>query len=288
MSQRILVIGGTGMLGEPVARQLKADDFTVRILTRNLHKAQKQFGEEFEVFSGNVLEPATLGVALRDCAGVHINLRGGNIPDKLIEVEHQGTVNVLKAATQMGASRMSMISYAADLEKYPKVPYAWAKHLAETALIAGEIPWTIFRATHFMESLKMYFKKEQAYVIGDQPHAFHWLAAQDYARMVSASFKNPDAARKRFTVLGPEALTFKEALTKYCEVLSPQSKVMKLPLGFMKLAGRLKLDIQMLFIADLMKFFSEAGEQGDPTEANELLGAPTTTLEDWLTIQTRE
>jgi len=285
MSQRILVIGGTGMLGEPVARQLKADGFTVRILTRNLYKTQKQFGEEFEVFSGNVLEPLTLNTALQDCQGVHINLRGGNQPKQLIQVEHEGTVNALNAATKMGASRISMISYAADLEKHPKVAYAWAKHLAETALIAGEVPWTIFRATHFMESLKMYFKKGQAYVIGDQPHAFHWLAVQDYARMVSAAFQKPEAAKKRFTVFGPEGLTFQDALTKYCEILTPQSKVTKLPIGFMKLAGRLKMDVQMLFIADLMKFFSEAGEQGDPTEANELLGTPTTTLDEWLKEQ---
>jgi nucleoside-diphosphate-sugar epimerase len=29
----ILVIGGTGMLGKPVAQQLKADGFTIRLLT---------------------------------------------------------------------------------------------------------------------------------------------------------------------------------------------------------------------------------------------------------------
>ena len=103
--------------------------------------------------------------------------------------------------------------------------------------------------------------------------------------MVSAAFQKPEAANKRFTVFGPDALTMKDALTKYCQALKPQSKVTQLPIGFMKLAGRIKLDVQMLFIADLMKFFGEAGEQGDPTEANELLGAPAITFENWLKEQ---
>ena len=40
---------------------------------------------------------------------------------------------------------------------------------------------------------------------------------------------------------------------------------------------------QMLgFFAGLMAYFEKAGEPGDPTEANQLLGAPATTLEAWM------
>jgi uncharacterized protein YbjT (DUF2867 family) len=47
-SRSILVIGGTGMLGEPVVRCLQADGYTVRVLTRNLDKARRIFGAGVE------------------------------------------------------------------------------------------------------------------------------------------------------------------------------------------------------------------------------------------------
>jgi predicted membrane GTPase involved in stress response len=40
---------------------------------------------------------------------------------------------------------------------------------------------------------------------------------------------------------------------------------------------------QMLgYFAELMAYFEKVGEMGDPAEANQLLGAPATTLDDWL------
>jgi hypothetical protein len=36
------------------------------------------------------------------------------------------------------------------------------------------------------------------------------------------------------------------------------------------------------FFAELMAYFEQAGEMGDPAEANRLLGAPATTLDAWI------
>jgi hypothetical protein len=36
------------------------------------------------------------------------------------------------------------------------------------------------------------------------------------------------------------------------------------------------------FFAELMAYFKKVGEPGDPTEANQLLGAPTITLDMWI------
>ncbi|MEJ2204665.1 MAG: hypothetical protein P8170_11180 [Gemmatimonadota bacterium] len=39
---------------------------------------------------------------------------------------------------------------------------------------------------------------------------------------------------------------------------------------------------RLRFAAGLMAYFDRVGELGDPSEANELLGPPTTTLEEWI------
>lgn len=44
MEKRILVVGATGLLGAPVARQLKHSGFAVRLLVRDVRKAAKHFG----------------------------------------------------------------------------------------------------------------------------------------------------------------------------------------------------------------------------------------------------
>ena len=73
MTQSMLVIGGTGMLGEPVARRLCADGHPVRIFTRSLEKTRARFGAEYEVVAGDVEDLPSLQAALQGCQGVHIN-----------------------------------------------------------------------------------------------------------------------------------------------------------------------------------------------------------------------
>jgi uncharacterized protein YbjT (DUF2867 family) len=48
VQKKILVLGGTGMLGQPVARRLKEDGCQVRLLVRDVEKARKLFDESFE------------------------------------------------------------------------------------------------------------------------------------------------------------------------------------------------------------------------------------------------
>ena len=36
------------------------------------------------------------------------------------------------------------------------------------------------------------------------------------------------------------------------------------------------------FFAEMMAYFEKVGEMGDPTEANQLLDAPTITLDAWI------
>ncbi|HNE03654.1 MAG TPA: NmrA family NAD(P)-binding protein, partial [Anaerolineales bacterium] len=73
----ILVIGGTGMLGKPVAQQLKADGFNVRLLVRNPEKAKKLLGEGYELMQGDMDNESSLRTALIGVDGVHISLKGG-------------------------------------------------------------------------------------------------------------------------------------------------------------------------------------------------------------------
>jgi uncharacterized protein YbjT (DUF2867 family) len=64
MDRTILVIGGTGARGQPVARRLQADGHGVRVLARSPAKARLRLGDTFEVLAGNVGDPPALARAL--------------------------------------------------------------------------------------------------------------------------------------------------------------------------------------------------------------------------------
>lgn len=281
MTQTILVVGATGMLGEPVARQLHNDGYSVRVLARSPEKARTKLGDSFEFVPGDVGDPPSLEKALEACFGVHINLRGGPKAEDFDRVEHRGTANVARAAAKRGVQRLTYLSGAAAFEEHSWFPSVKAKLQAEAAIRGSGVPYSIFCATHFMESLSLAIRGKRASVIGQQPHRLHWLAASDYAKMVSKAFQLPEAANKRFFVYGPEALTMSEALKKYCSIVHPRVKVSSVPIWFVALIGKVFFNAELRFIAELMRFFERVGEAGKAAEANTLLGAPTTTLEQW-------
>jgi len=270
------------MLGEPVARQLQRDGYSVRVLTRNPERARAKLGGSFDFVRGDVLDISSLERAIAGCLGIHISLRGGPGAKDFERVEHHGTANIARVSTKAGVKHLTYLSGAAVFEEYSFHHLVRGKLQAESAIRESGVPYTIFCATHFMESLSRFIRGGRAVIIGRQPHPLHWLAASDYARMVSKAFRIDEAKNKRFFVFGPEALTTLEALKIYCSIVHPGVNISSMPIWLLSLIGKLSFNAELQFIADLMRFFEEVGEgRGEPEEANRLLGAPTTTLEQW-------
>lgn len=282
---KVLVIGATGMLGEPVARRLHADGRAVRILARDPPRARSRFGAGFEVVSGDVTRPDTLRAALEGCDGVHLNLRGGTTVASYVAAEQGGCENVARLAAGCGIRRISYLAGAGDLEGARAFPLSPVKAAALEAIRTGPVPYTIFRATHFMESLRLFLHDGRASLIGNQPHRYHYLAAADYARMVSRAFDLDAAANRELVVFGPQAYTMLEALQLYCARCHPGVRVGTMPLWLFRLLAALRRDEGMTFAAMLFAGFTLIGESGDPAQANRLFGAPATTLAQWCEAQ---
>ncbi len=275
MQKTILVIGATGMLGEPVARHLQKDGFRVRVMVRDSQKARKIFDESFEAVVGDVKDTHSLEKALDGCSGVHINLSG--------EIEQLGVENVVSVASRKGLERITYISGTSVAEDTTWFPQTRRKFLAEKTIRESGIPYSIFCPTWFMESLPKYVRGGRAFAFGKQPNPYHFVAAEDYARMVSTAYTLEEAANRRFIIHGPEGILFHEALKRYCAVFHPEiKKISTYPYWLANIIAALKGSEEMKFASEFMAFFEKVGEQGDPTEANRLLGAPRITLNEWL------
>jgi len=281
MSNLVLVIGGTGMLGEPVARRLSADGYQVRIFTRHPDKARSKFGAEYEVVGGDVEDPPSLDAALAGCQAVHINLEGGLDPD----LERRGAQNVAAAAAKAGIQRITYLSGTSVTKENCWYAGTKAKFEAEAAIRAASVPYTIFQATFFMETLPRFVRGARASILGSQPHPWHWVAADDYARMVSKAYATPAAANKTLHIFGPELWTLGQALQTYCRVARPGAKVSSVPFWMAALIASLSRDTELKAVLPFFRYSEKVVEEGDPAEANALLGAPTTTLAQWCNLQ---
>lgn len=279
--ERILVVGATGMLGAPVTRRLIADGYIVRILSRDRRKAETLFGKDVEIVQADVTRPESLPSAVAHCDGLYISLRGSNNFDSYEAVEARGLQNVLSAARASPIARVAYISGAGQSEGNESLLPVLIKLQAERQLRSCGMAFTIFRCTHFMESLDLFVHGNRVTVLGHQPHAYHYIAAADYAAMVSRSFRCAQAANQILTVWGPEALTMHAALEIYVRELAPELKLGRMPLPVARLIGRLTRNQDLRFAAELFAGFSRVGEVGDPQPANSMLGAPATNLLRW-------
>lgn len=275
MTQTILVAGGTGLLGAPVARRLQADGFGVRLLARNPDKVRLMFDGSFEVVAGDVTDAASLERALAGCWGAHISVGGA--------VDQVSAENVARLAVKLGLKRVSYISGSTVAEQNGWFPMVQQKLMAERAVRESGVPYTIFCPTWPFESLPRFVHEGRATVIGKHPTPYHWFAAEDLARMVSSAYQQEAAAGKRFYIHGPEAISMQAALERYCQALHPEiESVSNMPTWLATVMGVLTRNDMLKFASDLMAYFDKVGELGDPAEAHNLLGAPTITLDEWI------
>lgn len=278
---RVAVVGATGMLGAPVARALLDQGFAVRAVVRDPVAALARVDARAELVKADVTDAETLPFALDGCDALYISLRGRNDVQSYEAIEVQGVRHLVDAARQSRVRRIAYISGAgrsAGLDRHFPVRI---KRTCEDTIRGSGLPYTIFRPTHFMESLPMFVRGRRATVLGRQAHRYHYLAASDYARIVARSFLEPRAASTELTVFGPAPYTMREALLAFTRIALPAVRVDHLPLPLARTIASLTGNADLRFATELFAAFEAIGEEGDPAAAAALLGAATTSLEDW-------
>lgn len=274
----VAVLGGTGMLGRPLVRALQDDGFTPRVITRSPDRARTLFSPDVELRGGDVRDDDRLRHMLDGCAVVHISLPG--------VVELAAAEAVARVAPALGIERLGYISGASVLDASRDFPMAATKARAEQALRDSGVPCTILAPTMCMGTLPMFVRGGRATILGKQPELWHWFDAADLARMTSAAFRLPAAADKRLTVHGPEGIAMKDALERYVAAVHPDvDGVSVTPLWIPRLMATVTRNDNLKQVIGLFRYFAEVGEGGDPAEADALLGAPRTTLDQWIQRQ---
>ena len=102
MTKRVLVLGATGTLGNPVAQCLAEQGHTARVLARSAEKAHRMFGAMAEIIEGDSMDRDQIRKAMAGCEAVHISLP---MESELIAVQH-----VIGLAAAENLERVSYVS----------------------------------------------------------------------------------------------------------------------------------------------------------------------------------
>ena len=155
---------------------------------------------------------------------------------------------------------------------------------AENKIMKCAIPWSIFRPTMVLDTLPAYANKGKPFVIGQQPHSWSWIHTGDMAKMISRAFQVKDAQYKKFTLFGPDKLTIPEAIDLFNEEFFPSAKKAKSTPYWISHLLALFIGSKLKYAISIFKYFETHPEEGDPFEANKLLGLPLTGMKEFFEL----
>lgn len=243
----ILVTGATGYVGNHVVKTLINAGEKVRCLVRNANgKNDNLLGGE--IARGDITDPVSLAVA---CTGVTtvVHLVAIIREQKNITFEDiniKGTQNMVQAAQESGVKHFIHIS-ALGAGKDPKFKYAYSKGMAEAAVLASDLQYTILQPSvifgpgfGFMDRLLQALRMTPTIVSvpGDGSAKFQPIAVKDVARCVLEIIRQPEKyINKSIAIGGPEHLTYEQMLDVLMQVTEIKKTKLHIPLPLVRIGA---------------------------------------------------
>lgn len=240
--KKILVIGASGMLGKPVTRQLAKAGFELTLLARDPLSMRELFPST-KVIEGDVLDPLSLVNAMDGQDAIYINLQAPRGSSRSHPMpEREGISNILDAATYAGIKRIAYLSSLVQNYNGMEGFHWWIFDMKQTAVSrikSSGIPYTIFYASTFMESLdQLMMQGNKILLAGESKAPMYFIAGEDYGKQVARSLQLPGDDNREYIVQGTEAYNWDNAASIFIQHYKKQSlKTMKAPLGMLKLFG---------------------------------------------------
>jgi uncharacterized protein YbjT (DUF2867 family) len=273
---KVLIIGASGMLALPVIQELDRRGFDLRLFSRKVNAAM--FRKDYDIVNGDVMNPYDLKKAIAGCDAIHVSLSGVD--------ESAAMKEITTVAREEGIKLISTLSGCTVSEENRWFPMIDNKFRAEQELMNCGVPYMIFRASWFFESLELMVRNGKATMIGKQPHPSHWIAAQDYARMVGEAYASTSARNKIFYIMGEKPYLMKDLLKDYCAEVHPEiKKLSNVSVGMLKMIAMIGRNKSLKEVAEMFGYFEKTKEKGDISETWNLLGKPTTDFQKWLQIR---
>jgi uncharacterized protein YbjT (DUF2867 family) len=220
----VVVVGGTGRLGQQVVPLLLATGRMVRAVARSPVAA---LPADAEFIGGDVTRPDSLPPALRD-ASVVVSAMHGMDPgshQSPRSVDRDGNINLIEAARAVGA-RIVLVSVIGASPDHPLELHRM-KAAAERALRGGPRNWTIVRASAYAEMWAALLtqtaqRSGRPKVFGHGDNPINFVSVRDVAQAVVRAATDPALDGHVIEVGGPENLTLNQIASQVAAGAPPQ------------------------------------------------------------------
>lgn len=235
----ILVTGGTGFIGQALVRHLAEAGHQVRILLRASSRSPNlPRSVPVEVTVSGLDDERGLRAAMVGVDTVY-HLAGSEwrgVYASLVEIDIQGTQNVVAAAIDARVKRLFFVSHL-GADRASAYPVLKAKAIAEEFIRRSGIEYTILRTAivfgrndgfttglaQLLSTLPRIFL-----VPGDGESLLQPLWVEDLATCLTWALDDERTLNQMYEIGGPEYLTFNQIILTIMEVLGIQRRIIHL------------------------------------------------------------
>ena len=234
---RVLVTGGTGVVGTAAVRSLVRRGHDVCLFSRNADRDVERWPRGVEARSGKIEDPQSLLGALDGCdAVVHVaGIIAEDPPEATFErVNIDGTRHLLREAERAGVGRFIYVSsLGADRGTSD---YHRSKRAAEELVRQFRGAWLVLRPGNVYGPgddvisllLRMVRTLPAIPVIGGGDHPFQPIAADDLGEAIAGAVERSDLSRVTLDLAGAERTSMNDMLDRLSRIT--QKTPLRLPL----------------------------------------------------------
>ncbi|MBK7428534.1 MAG: SDR family oxidoreductase [Saprospiraceae bacterium] len=234
--KRILVVGGSGLLGKEIVALLLNLKFEVYVLTRTVGKFPQLAAMGATLVYGDLKDKKSL---LSACQGMdavissaHSMIGKGKYSSE--KIDKLGQLELVNAAVISGVKYFSFISVI-GASKTHALDFYRNKSLVEAHIIASGMEYNIIRGSAFMEFHikemmgKSILEKGKVTILGKGINPSNFVSVNDVAQVVVLCLTNENKHNKSFDIGGPENLSRLEIIELYSTKIGKKIKVNHIP-----------------------------------------------------------
>jgi len=224
---KVLVTGGTGVVGRATVTALIDRGHTVRLLSRNARRDSAQWGSSVESWTGDVAKDDGLSGVVDGCDAVlHVVgvVHASDGGASLREINVEGTQRMLREAISSGGPRFIFVSsLGADRGESE---YHKSKREAESLVREYPGPWTIVRPGNVYGPgddeisllLRMVRTLPVIPVIGGGDAKFQPIYAGDLGRALAMAVERSDLAGRVLELAGTEETSQNDLIDHFARI----------------------------------------------------------------------